>query len=204
MAIHISVTHFGWLFYPPSLHYVKFDRQQIARFFIKLVRIYPPKLQHVKQNRNFHEVQLATDVVIPEHQKTLAQLQRRSIQKISFPVTTKNFLQHCSINFKWIFVDQLAQQNSVFRLRIKQAKKLFQIGCPSNCNSTRNQYFNLFKLVKCRHQCKNKITKLSHPDIKLRKTKKVEFGYKQAVDSRVKYRFHAKEDQLLQFYRYFY
>jgi hypothetical protein len=66
-------------------------------------------MQHVEQNRDLHEVEPSADVVVPQHEQALAQLQRRPIQKVGLPVAAQDLLEGGGIDFKRILVDQFAQ-----------------------------------------------------------------------------------------------
>jgi hypothetical protein len=70
---------------------------------------YPPEMQHVEQNRDLHEVEPSADVVVPQHEQALAQLQRRPIQKVGLPVAAQDLLEGGGVDFKRILVDQFAQ-----------------------------------------------------------------------------------------------
>ena len=75
-----------------------------------------PEVEHVEQDWDFHQVEPSADVVVPEHQQTLAQLQRRPFEQVGLPVAPEDLPQRGGVDLQGVLVDQLAQQDAVLRL----------------------------------------------------------------------------------------
>ena len=80
---------------------------------------HPPELQHVQQQRYLHEVDPPADVVVPEHDQALAQLQAGLLQQVGLPVALQDPLQDGGVNLRRVLEHELAQKGAALSLSHK-------------------------------------------------------------------------------------
>merc|ERR1712079_607437 len=76
----------------------------------------PPKMEHVKKDGYFHQVQSSGYVVVSEHDQALAELQGGLLEEVSFPVAAEDLLQELSVDLWRVLLDQFVQQYPAVRI----------------------------------------------------------------------------------------
>ena len=84
---------------------------------LQIFESYLPEVQHVKQDRDLHQIDSAANVVIPEHHQMATQLQARLLYQVSLPVTLEDLEQVASVNVRGVLGDQFTQDYSTVSLK---------------------------------------------------------------------------------------
>lgn len=79
----------------------------VARRYCKVIwnrdGTHPPKVKHVHQNGDIHQVYPPTDVAVSQHDQALAELQARLLREAQPPVRLQDLLQLTSVDFRGVF-----------------------------------------------------------------------------------------------------
>ena len=86
-------------------------------------KTYPPKMEHVKKDGYFHQVQSSGYVVVSEHDQALAELQGGLLEEVSFPVAAEDLLQELGVDLGRVLLDQFVQQYPAIRLKHEKNKR---------------------------------------------------------------------------------
>lgn len=79
--------------------------------------IYPPEMQEMQEQRNFHEVDSAADIVVSEHDEALAEFERRLLEQVGLPMTLQDLLQRHRVDLGGVFAHQFTQEDAILGLK---------------------------------------------------------------------------------------